>query len=798
MKWKLLILITALFTLVACGSGGSDSKTVAKPVSTNTKPIAVITTEQSGFKVNTTHVFSAAQSSDPDGDALTYQWQLTSKNEQVEIPITVNNESTVEFSVSEAQEYQLVLTVSDGKLSSTPAQKQFTVTANTQLIANAGSTQTVKQGDVVLLNAAQSSTTSGAINQYKWQFITKPVASNATLENATQVKSQFVADEIGDFKVELTVTDSQGDTASTVVLIKSESLNSNSSPQAVINVENKTITPNEVVTLYGNQSTDPDKNDTLSYVWAITSKPEGSTPALSNMQNHIAGFSALTAGDYTLSLTVTDQQNESDTASVTLTVTTSNKAPVATLESERDITLNESTTLQCQQCSDPDGDTLSYNWQLQAKPVNSASQLTNNTSATPSIVADKEGDYVVVLTVSDGQLSSNQATSVLHASSNKKPITLVTYETSITVDEQVLLDASTSYDPEGQPLSYQWEIISSQSQATLSSNTISKPTFSASVEGQVVISLRTNDGVQFSDTKTLTIDVIQNALPVISFTGEQSRYDVVGNAVKFDVSQSYDPEGTSLDYAWTLSAPSGSSTSLSNTNQSITEFIADMTGSYTLTVIATDADGFSKSVQFSITVTSSALLTGRIKGQLTNVQKAAISNAQLTINGQQYSTNTNGFFDEEVNLAQGEKITITTADQRLATGVYNSVAITQSNFTVDIGQNSMPVLQAVEVSVFVCAEFSGPDTVNLRFNMVDTLLASDSFQFSFAQTKPLTLQKSGSTYLDSELDIDLPASAEFEVTVIETSVENTISSNITIYYSDSGQSSSAIISICNI
>ncbi|MBB1347694.1 PKD domain-containing protein [Pseudoalteromonas sp. SG45-2] len=798
MKWKLLILITTLFTLVACGSGGSDPKTVTKPLSTNTKPIAVITTEQSEFKVNTTLVFSAAQSSDPDGDALSYQWQLTSKNEQVEIPITVNNESTVEFSVSEAQEYQLVLTVSDGKLSSTPAQKQLTVTANTQLIANAGSTQTVKQGDVVLLNGAQSSTTSGAINQYKWQFITKPVASNATLENATQVKSQFVADEIGEFKVELTVTNSQGDTASTVVLIKSESLNSNSSPQAVINVENKTIAPNEVVTLYGNQSTDPDKNDTLSYAWAITSKPEGSTPALSNMQNHTAGFSASTAGDYSLSLTVTDQQNKSDTASVTLTVTTSNKAPVATLESERDITLNESTTLQCQQCSDPDGDTLSYNWQLQAKPVNSASQLTNSTSATPSIVADKEGDYVVVLTVSDGQLSSNQATSALHASSNKKPITLVTYETSITVDEQVLLDASTSYDPEGQPLSYQWEIISSQGQATLSSNTISKPTFSASVEGQVVISLRTNDGVQFSDTKTLTIDVIQNALPVISFTGEQSRYDVVGNAVKFDVSQSYDPEGTTLDYAWTLSAPSGSSTSLSNANQSITEFIADMTGSYTLTVVATDADGFSKSVQFSITVTNSALLTGRIKGQLTNVQKAAISNAQLTINGLQYTTNTNGFFDEEVNLAQGEKITITTADERLATGVYNSVAITQSNFTVDIGQNSMPVLQAVEVSVFVCAEFSGPDTVNLRFNMVDTLLASDSFQFSFDQTKPLTLQKSGSTYLDSELDIDLPASAEFEVTAIETSVENTISSNITIYHSDSGQPSSAIISICNI
>ncbi|MFP3367303.1 PKD domain protein, partial [Pseudoalteromonas sp. SIMBA_148] len=80
-------------------------------------------------------------------------------------------------------------------------------------------------------------------------------------------------------------------------------LNSNSSPQAVINVENKTSAPSEGVTLYGNQSTDPDKNDPLSYAWAITSKPQSSTPPLANTQNHTAGFSASTAGDYALSLT---------------------------------------------------------------------------------------------------------------------------------------------------------------------------------------------------------------------------------------------------------------------------------------------------------------------------------------------------------------------------------------------------------------------------------------------------------------------------------------------------------------
>ena len=798
MKWKLLILAPALLSLVACGSSGSDSKSADKPLSTNTKPVAVISTTQSEFKVNTPIVFSAAQSNDPDGDTLTYQWQLTSDNGQNEISLANSNQSTVEFSVPDALEYQLILVVSDGKLSSTPVTQQVTATSGTQLIAMAGGNQTVKQGDVVILNAALSITTNGVINKYQWQFVTKPSTSSATLESNTQVKSQFIADKVGEYKVKLTITNSLGETASNTAVIQSEALSVNSSPQALITVKNKAVTPNEVVTLNGTQSSDPDTNDTLSYEWTITSKPANSTPEISNKFTHTAGFSSPDVGDYVISLTVTDQGNKSNTATVTLTVATSNKAPVAILAAQANITLNEPTTLECQQCSDPDGDTLTYNWQLQARPQNSNTVLLNSTTASPTIEADTEGDYVVMLVVSDGQLSSEQATSVLHATENQKPITQVNYPLSVTIDQQVTLDASGSYDPEGKALSYLWEILSSPAQVTLSDTTIAKPVFSASAQGQVVISLKTNDGEQFSDTKTLTIDVIQNAPPVINFTGEQSRYSEVGTSVQFDLSESYDPEGTELSFSWAISAPTGSSVSLSNTNQSTTSLIPDVIGSYTLTVIATDADSFTQSMQFFVTATDSAQLTGSIEGQITNVQKNAVSNVKLNINGVQYTTNASGFFDENINLAQGEKITITTADERLAAGEYNSVAITQNNFSVNIGQNSLPVFQAVEVSVFVCADFTGPDTINLRFNMVDTLLASDNFVFSYDETKPLTLQKSGDTYFDSELNINLPATAEFEVTVNETNVENTTSSNITIYHSESDQPSLAIISICNI
>ncbi|MDO6658834.1 PKD domain-containing protein, partial [Anaerobacillus sp. 1_MG-2023] len=88
------------------------------------------------------------------------------------------------------------------------------VTSNAQLIANAGSTQTVKQGDVVKLTAAQSTATNAVINSYQWQFTNKPTSSTTQLENSTRVNSQFIADKVGEYSVKLTITNSVGDTAS--------------------------------------------------------------------------------------------------------------------------------------------------------------------------------------------------------------------------------------------------------------------------------------------------------------------------------------------------------------------------------------------------------------------------------------------------------------------------------------------------------------------------------------------------------------------------------------------------------
>jgi hypothetical protein len=58
-------------------------------------------------------------------------------------------------------------------------------------------------------------------------------------------------------------------------------------------------------------------------------------------------------------------------------------------------------TLEGSGSSDPDGDTITYAWTFKSKPTGSAATLSGSTSAHPTFTADKAGNYVVELSVTD-------------------------------------------------------------------------------------------------------------------------------------------------------------------------------------------------------------------------------------------------------------------------------------------------------------------------------------------------------------------------------------------------------------
>jgi hypothetical protein len=94
----------------------------------------------------------------------------------------------------------------------------------------------------------------------------------------------------------------------------------NQPPIASISALPTVIVETDTLTLDASSSSDPE-GKTLSYRWALTDKPAGSTSALSSSNSSIVNIAAgALAGQYQAELTVTDSFQQSDSTSVSWTI----------------------------------------------------------------------------------------------------------------------------------------------------------------------------------------------------------------------------------------------------------------------------------------------------------------------------------------------------------------------------------------------------------------------------------------------------------------------------------------------
>jgi uncharacterized protein YhjY with autotransporter beta-barrel domain len=326
---------------------------------------------------------------DPNGTIASYEWFLgesslgTGATLQTRLPDGVN-------------QVELIATDNVGQSGSDIV--VVTVVGPAAPVANAGSDQNVadndsQTGESVTLNGSASGATGG-IASYTWfdaqeQQIATGVTATVRLPDGQNI-------------ITLVVTNNAGATASDTVTINIAAAPqvpvANAGPDQTIPDTDRQV--GEGVTLNGTASSDPN-GDALAYQWSLQADPIvvlGTGPTL-NVR--------LPDGASSISLRVEDPNGNFSLDTLTVDVTAAPQLPVANAGPDQTIAdtdrePGEIVTLSGAGSSDPNGETLTYEWSLQADPIVALGtgstlsvRLPDGTHAVNLRVQDPRGNFAV-------------------------------------------------------------------------------------------------------------------------------------------------------------------------------------------------------------------------------------------------------------------------------------------------------------------------------------------------------------------------------------------------------------------
>jgi len=171
---------------------------------------------------------------------------------------------------------------------------------------------------------------------------------------------------------------------------------------------------------------------------------------------------------------------------------------------------------------------------------------------------------------------------------NSAPIALVdANQISVHAGDVVNLDGSSSFDANGDTLSFAWSTVTAPAGNTPTLTTPNQATasFTPAVDGSYDLRLTVSDGV-LSDSTTVTVTA-GNTVPAAAAGQNQSVQ--VGQTATLSGSGSSDAEGDILSYSWTFTAvPTGSTASLTGDQTVSPSFSPDLEGTYSLSLTVSD------------------------------------------------------------------------------------------------------------------------------------------------------------------------------------------------------------------
>ncbi|NIN33953.1 MAG: PKD domain-containing protein, partial [Gammaproteobacteria bacterium] len=397
----------------------------------------------------------------------------------------------------------------------------------------------------------------GVIVGYLWDF------GDGSNDSGVVVSHAYVDD--GNYAAVLTVTDDDGatdySTAIKTIL--------NRAPVATFTESATTVSTNEPIQFNASSSYDSD-GVIVSYFWDFG---DGSNTTGVTVEHQYTDD-----GDYTVTLTVTDDDAATDTATSTKTVL--NRPPVALFaESAETVYTAESITFNATESYDLDGAIVNYHW-----------DFGDGSNATGVIIAhsyNDDGNYTVVLTVTDDD-SATDSTSATKTILNRPPVATFTESAeSIFIGETITFNASNSYDPDGTVTAYFWDFGDGSNATEIAVD------HSYLEEGNYTVTLTVTDDDGETGTAT-ALKVVLNRPPIPSFT-ESAVTVYTSESIVFNAFASYDPDGVIVSYLWDFGDGSN------GTGVVVSHAYVD-DGNYAVTLTVTDDDGASDMASSSKTV----------------------------------------------------------------------------------------------------------------------------------------------------------------------------------------------------
>lgn len=265
---------------------------------------------------------------------------------------------------------------------------------------------------------------------------------------------------------------------------------SNAPPVADAGPAQRVMIPAPEVTLDGSRSSDAD-GDHLTYRWTLITPP-GSQAMLRGATTVSPTFGAAVPGTYVASLVVNDGKRDSAPSTVTITVWA--PPPFADAGGAQVVVPGSRVTLNGSGSRPYLGTSLTYRWELTARPSGSAAALAGATTVAPTLITDLPGSYVASLIVNDGQDSLPSSVTITAAAALSRPVADAGPAQNVTAGALVTLDGSRSRAAGGGPLTYGWSLRTPQgSAAVLAGATTARPTFTPDLAGTYLASLWVTD-----------------------------------------------------------------------------------------------------------------------------------------------------------------------------------------------------------------------------------------------------------------------------------------------------------------